>query len=212
VNAATLTALRGICGEGYARVGGPADAVAGVPARFVTGPPSVGALAELLRYATANGLTAVVRGAATKLDWGAPPASVDLVLDTGRLAGAPDHAPGEPFATVRAGTPMRSLQAALARAGQRVSLDPPSEPAGATVGGVLATAEAGPLRLSHGTPRDLVVGVEFVRADGVVARSGGTAVKPAAGYDIGKLLCGSYGTLGVLTSATLRLHPLPAAT
>jgi glycolate oxidase FAD binding subunit len=80
-----------------------------------------------------------------------------------------------------------------------------------TVGGALAVGEAGPLRLRFGSGRDLLIGVEFVRADGVVARAGGQVVKNVAGYDIGKLLCGSYGTLGVITSATFRLHPVPAA-
>jgi glycolate oxidase FAD binding subunit len=209
--ATTLAGLRGICGEGYARAAGPADAVAGVPARFVAAPPSVQALSAVLRLVTADGLTALARGAATKLDWGAPPVSVDVVLDTGRLAGAPAHAPGDLLATVRAGTPLRALRTVLAGAGQRVSLDPPSEVAGATVGGVLATAEAGPLRMGYGTPRDLLVGVEFVRPDGAVAHAGGTVMKTVAGYDVGKLLCGSYGTLGLITSATLRLHPLPPA-
>src|SRR5439155_292678 len=155
------------------------------------------------------GLTVVARGAGTKLDWGAPPSRLDLVVDTGRLAGVHRHAAGDLVATVGAGTPLRAVQAALGEAGQRVALDPPSR--SATVGGVLATGESGPLRLQYGTPRDLLIGVEFVRADGVMAHSGGQVVKNVAGYDLGKLMCGSYGTLGVVTSATLRLHPLPAA-
>ncbi|HET8641107.1 MAG TPA: FAD-binding oxidoreductase, partial [Pseudonocardiaceae bacterium] len=96
-----------------------------------------------------------------------------------------------------------------APAGQRLALEVGS--GDATVGGALATGEGGPLRLRHGTGRDLLIGAEFVRADGVVAHSGGRVVKNVAGYDVGKLLCGAYGTLGVLTSATFRLHPLPRA-
>jgi glycolate oxidase FAD binding subunit len=211
VSTGPLGRLRAACGDGYVRTGGPADAVAGVPARWVTAPGSVEALSEVLGFADGEGLKVLPRGAATKLDWGTAPARVDLIVDTGRLAGPPEHASGDLVATVRAGTPMRALRAALATAGQRVSLDPASEPASATVGGVLATGEAGPLRLAHGTPRDLLIGVEFVRADGVVAHAGGKVVKNVAGYDLGKLLCGSFGTLGIVTAATLRLHPLPAA-
>jgi glycolate oxidase FAD binding subunit len=109
---------------------------------------------------------------------------------------------------VRAGTPLLDVAGVLGLAGQRLALEAGSPTA--TVGGVLASAEAGPLRLRYGTGRDLLIGVEFVRPDGVIAHSGGRVVKNVAGYDLGKLLCGSYGTLGVITSATFRLHPLPA--
>jgi glycolate oxidase FAD binding subunit len=84
-------------------------------------------------------------------------------------------------------------------------------PADATVGGVVASGLAGPRRLRYGTPRDLLIGITVVRADGVVAKSGGKVVKNVAGYDLGKLFTGSAGTLGLVTEATFRLHPLPAA-
>ncbi len=80
-----------------------------------------------------------------------------------------------------------------------------------TLGGMVATGAGGPLRLSHGAVRDLLIGVTVVRADGVVARSGGKVVKNVAGYDLGKLFTGSWGTLGVVTEATFRLHPVPRA-
>jgi glycolate oxidase FAD binding subunit len=82
---------------------------------------------------------------------------------------------------------------------------------GGTAGGLVATGVAGPLRLRFGLPRDLLIGVTMVRADGVVAKAGGKVVKNVAGYDIGKLLAGSYGTLGLITEATFRLHPQPPA-
>jgi glycolate dehydrogenase FAD-binding subunit len=196
-------------GEAHARPGAGADAVAGVPVRWVVAPADTAAVAAVLRVATAHGLSVVARGGGSKLDWGLPPSRVDLVVDVARLAGVVEHAAGDLVATVRAGTPLATVQSALATAGQRIALDPGS-PA-PTVGGMLATNEAGPLRLGYGAPRDLLIGVELVRADGVVAHSGGRVVKNVAGYDLGKLLCGSYGTLGVITSATFRLHPLPAA-
>jgi glycolate oxidase FAD binding subunit len=133
---------------------------------------------------------------------------VDVVVDTARLAGITEHVAGDLVATVGAGTPLRAFQAVLARSGQRLALDPPSVEA--TVGGMLATGEAGPLAHTYGTPRDLLLGVDFVRADGTVAHAGGKVVKNVAGYDLGKLLCGSYGTLGVIAAATFRLHPVPA--
>jgi glycolate oxidase FAD binding subunit len=108
---------------------------------------------------------------------------------------------------------MELLAEMLGEAGQQLSLDVPT-PAGGnagTVGGVLATGMAGPRRLRYGTPRDLVIGITVVRADGRVARSGGKVVKNVAGYDLGKLFAGSFGTLGLIAEATFRLHPVPAA-
>lgn len=170
-------------------------------------PRSTAALAELIRDAGTSRLTVTVVGANTKAHWGGTLAPADLVLQTGRLHGVIRHDPGDLIATVRAGTSLRDVQAVLALAGQRLALSAGSPEA--TVGGVLATGEAGPLRFRYGTGRDLLLGVECVRADGVVARSGGRVVKNVAGYDVGRLLCGSYGTLAVITEATLRLHPLP---
>jgi glycolate oxidase FAD binding subunit len=99
------------------------------------------------------------------------------------------------------------LAAVLASAGQRLALDPP-EPAG-TIGGLIATNLTGALRYRYGAPRDLLIGITVVRADGTIAHSGGKVVKNVAGYDLGKLFAGSYGTLGLITEATFRLHPLP---
>jgi glycolate oxidase FAD binding subunit len=194
---------------GMAREAGPADTVGGRAARFVATPGRPEQLAAVLARCTAEGLTAVARGDGSKLDWGTPPSTVDVLVDTARLAGVPEHPEGELVVTVGAGTPLRALQALLGRSGERLALDPPSPEA--TVGGVLATGEAGPLAHTYGFPRDLLIGVQFARADGTLARSGGKVVKNVAGYDLGKLLCGSYGTLGVLTSATFRLHPVPVA-
>jgi len=201
--------LRRVCGAEHARPAGSDDAVAGAAARFVASPGSAAAAAELLRVAADADLAVVGRGAGTKLDWGLPPARVDIILDTGRLAGVHRHAPGAAVATVRAGTPLRTVQAALAAAGQRIAVDVPS--GSATVGGVLAVNEAGPLRLTYGTPRELLIGVELARADGVVTHTGDPMAANGGGYDPDTLLHGSYGTLGVLTTATFRLHPRPAA-
>jgi glycolate oxidase FAD binding subunit len=157
----------------------------------------------------ASGRAVTIQGAGTKVAWGGPLSPVDVVLSTAELTGVVAHEPGDRVVTVRAGTPLRSLQEVLAASGQRLAIE--SGYVDATIGGVLACGEAGPLRLRYGSGRDLLIGVEFVRANGVVAHSGGKVVKNVAGYDLGRLLCGSYGTVGVITTATFRLHPLPAA-
>ena len=201
--------LTGICGQEHVRGPAGGDRIAGRAPGTVVAPADVGQLSRVLSAARAAGRSVVVRGAGTKQDWAPPPSTVDVLLDAGRLSGVYRHEAGDLVATVGAGTPLREVAAVLARAGQRLSLT--SGYPDATVGGVLATAEAGPLRLRYGTPRDLLIGARFVRADGVAAHSGGQVVKNVAGYDVGKLLCGSYGTLAVLTEATFRLHPLPPA-
>ena len=131
-------------------------------------------------------------------------------LDTTRITGVVEHAAGDLVVTVRAGHAGRaSCRPWWPAAGQQLALDTPLP--GATVGGTLAVGTSGPRRLLYGTARDLLIGITFVRADGVVAKAGGKVVKNVAGYDFGKLLTGSFGTLGVITEAVFRLHPLPAA-
>jgi glycolate oxidase FAD binding subunit len=162
-----------------------------------------------------DGPRVVVRGGATKLDWGAPVEGVERVVDTAGLDRLVRHDPSDLTATVQAGVPLQRLQAELAEAGQWLALDPPpGDAAGrtATVGGVLATADHGPRRLACGAPRDLVIGATFALADGTVARTGGNVIKNVAGFDLAKLLCGSLGTLALLIDVTVRLDPLPAAT
>ena len=204
-------ALARACAE--VREAGPDDAVAGVAPRFVARPGDVAEAAAVMRAAAAEGLAAVPRGAGTRLAWGSPPDRCDLVIDTRRLNRVLEHAAGDLVARVQAGVGMDQLAEVLAAAGQRLALDPPGNGNGAgTVGGVLACGVAGPLRLRYGTPRDLGIGITVVRADGTVASSGGKVVKNVAGYDLGKLFAGSYGTLGLIVEAAFRLHPLPGAT
>jgi len=119
-----------------------------------------------------------------------------------------EHEAGDLTCTVEAGIRLSTLQAALAGRGQRLALDPPGDP---TVGACLAANLSGPLRHRFGTPRDLVLGVTLVLADGTIANAGGKVVKNVAGYDLGKLVCGSEGTLALIARVSLRLHPIPAA-
>jgi glycolate oxidase FAD binding subunit len=191
----------------------PADAVAGRPARYVAAPTDTAEAAALLRAGAGLGLTVVPRGSGGRLDWGCPPASCDLIVDTRRMDQVVEHAAGDLVVAVQAGIRLEELAKVLATAGQRLALDSPASADGASgsVGGLIATGVAGPLRYRYGSPRDLLIGITVVRADGTVAKSGGKVVKNVAGYDIGKLFAGSLGTLGLITEATFRLHPLPEA-
>ena len=191
------------------REGVPAsDAIAGVVPSFVAFPASTDEASALLRVAAAHQLAVVARGAGTGLGWGAPPASADLVIDLQAMDQVLEHAAGDLVARVQAGVTMGHLASVLASAGQELAIDAPAD---ATAGGVVATGTAGPRRLRYGAPRDLLIGITVVRADGEVAHAGGKVVKNVAGYDLGKLFCGSAGTLGLITEATFRLHPRPAA-
>jgi glycolate oxidase FAD binding subunit len=175
----------------------------------VEAPASADGVAALLRQASAEGWQVEPRGRGTKAGWGNPAGPVDLALSTLSLDRLVEHAAGDLVVTAQAGLRLDELQAAVAREGQMLALDPPE--ADGTIGGTLAANASGPRRLRYGTARDLVIGTTVVLADGTIARSGGKVVKNVAGYDLAKLLCGSLGTLGVIVEATFRLHPLPAA-
>src|SRR5690606_8516152 len=145
-----------------------------------------------------------------------PPEHVDILLDTSRLVGIVEHKAGDLVVRVRAGTPMSRLSQTLFPRRQRLALatrlSVQDGYLGGTVGGTIAANPSGPLRHAYGTVRDLLIGVTIVLADGTVAHAGGAVVKNVAGYDLGKLLVGSLGTLGVVTEAVFRLHPVAEAT
>jgi glycolate oxidase FAD binding subunit len=119
-----------------------------------------------------------------------------------------EHEAGDLTCTVESGIRLSTLNAELAARGQRLSLDPPGDP---TIGALLATNVSGPLRHRFGAPRDLVLGVTLVLADGTVANAGGKVVKNVAGYDLGRLVCGSQGRLALIARVSFRLHPIPKA-
>jgi glycolate oxidase FAD binding subunit len=191
--------LLAVCGEDRG-----ADAIG----TFVSAPRSTEEAAAVMRVAAEHELDVVVRGAGSRLSWGTPPSRCDLVIDMSRMADVTEHAAGDLVARVQAGARMGDVAAVLARAGQEIALDVPGD---ASIGGIVASGLAGSRRLRYGTPRDLLIGITIVRADGTVAKSGGKVVKNVAGYDLGKLFAGSAGTLGLITEAIFRLHPLPAA-
>ncbi|MCH1866796.1 FAD-binding oxidoreductase [Nocardioides sp. CFH 31398] len=207
VDTGAREALGSACAE--VRDATEADAVDGVAPALVARPGSVDEVAEVVRAAAAHRLRVVPRGAGTKLTWGHAPSGVDVLLDLGGLDRVTDHAAGDLIVAAQAGTPLARLQETTATEGQRLTLD--ETVPGSTIGGILATNASGARRTAVGSARDLLIGITMVRHDGIVAKAGGRVVKNVAGYDLGKLLIGSMGTLGVVVDATFRLHPLPAA-
>jgi glycolate oxidase FAD binding subunit len=211
VQSATLpAALAALIGPDYLRPATPADAVAGVVPAWVAEPGSGEEVAAVLHWADGAGQRIAARGGGTKGEWGNPPTGLDGIVSLRRLDAVLEHAWGDMTATVQAGCRVQTLQATLAEHGQRLALDP-LWPHQATVGGILATNDSGALRVRFGALRDLVIGVTVALPNGTLARSGGKVVKNVAGYDLPKLLTGALGTLGVITEATFRLYPLPAA-
>ena len=168
-------------------------------------------LAAALRCGDAAGLGVVPRGGGTKTGWGNPPVRADLILSTARLNRVIEHAWADLTVSVEAGCTIQNLQNALAEHGQRIAVDP-LWPERATVGGILSTNDSGSLRIRYGALRDLIIGVTIALPDGTLASSGGKVVKNVAGYDLPKLVTGALGTLGVITRANFRLHPLPRNT
>ncbi len=173
-------------------------------------PSNTDEVAVILHAANAEKLAVEPAGGRTKLTWGSR-VTPRMQLSTTRLTGIREHVWQDMTATVATGTPWSAMQRELIRHNQRVALDP-LFPDPATVGGIIATNDSGVLRRRYGSLRDLVLGMTIVLADGTIARSGGKVVKNVAGYDLPKLLTGSFGTLGIITEVTFRLHPLPAST
>jgi glycolate oxidase FAD binding subunit len=165
--------------------------------------------AAALASATAAGHAVRIVGAGSKLGWGNPEQSgaTALELHTTGLDEIVEHNAGDLTAILQAGVPLAVAQRTFAAAGQMLALDPPLDPA-PTIGGVVATGDSGPLRHRYGAPRDLVIGATVALSDGTIASAGGKVIKNVAGYDLAKLFSGSFGTLGLILSISVRLHPL----
>src|SRR5262245_60052728 len=179
----------------------------GLP-RWVVRPASAEQAAAVLALAAEAGLAVVPRGSGAALDLGAPPARLDVVLDTRDLNRVLEYKPDDLTVSVEAGLSAGALAATLRPRRQHLPIDPPGW-AARTLGGLVATNGHGPLRARYGTLRDLLLGVRFVQADGVLTWGGARVVKSVSGYDVPKLMVGALGTLGLLVEMTLRLHPMP---
>lgn len=185
-------------------------AVDGLTPGAVVLPSSRESIAQVIRWASAQRLAVVPWGGGTQMALGNVPSRVDLVLDLSRYHRVLDYQPADLTATVETGISLGTLQRELAPGGKFVPLEAPL-PGRATVGGILASNASGPLRYGYGLPRDWLIGVSVVMADGVEAKAGGKVVKNVTGYDLNKLYIGSLGTLGVIVEATFKLAPRPAA-
>jgi glycolate oxidase FAD binding subunit len=161
----------------------------------------------------ARSQTVRVRGGGTKFEWGTPAPDPEVVVSTAGLDRIIEHNEGDLTAILEAGVPLVRAQKEFASAGQMLALDPPlGDNDAATIGGVIATGDSGPLRHRYGAPRDLVLGVTVALSDGTVAKSGSKVIKNVAGYDLAKLFSGSFGTLGLILRVAVRLHPRPSRT
>ncbi|TYQ29397.1 FAD-binding oxidoreductase [Pseudanabaena sp. UWO311] len=174
-------------------------------------PQTIADLSAAIALAYEHRLRVLPCGNATKLDWGGLVSRADVVISTSKLNQVIEHCVGDLTVTVEAGVKYQDLQTSLAKAGQFLAIDPPYR-TNATIGGLLATGSAGSLRHRYNSVRDMCLGIEFVRTDGEVVKAGGRVVKNVAGYDLMKLLTGSYGTLGIASKITFRLYPLPEYT
>ena len=182
-------------------------AIDGLSPMTVVVPENREQVADVMRWAGESGVTVFPRGGGTKIALGNPPAAVGLVLDLSRLNRVIDYQPGDMTATVEAGITLEALQRELALARQFVPLESPL-PGRATVGGTLATALSGPMAHAFGPPRDWLIGIGVVGADGLVTKAGGRVVKNVTGYDLNRLYTGSLGTLGVIVEASFKVSPL----
>lgn len=172
-------------------------------------PDTCEALGKVMAIAAENNWRVLPVGQGSKLSWGGLATGIDLVVSTARLNRVVEHAAGDFTVTVEPGLKVADLQRQLAREGQFLAVDPAFDRQ-ATVGGMVATADTGSLRQRYGGLRDMLIGVQFVRYDGEIARAGGRVVKNVAGYDLMKLMTGAYGSLGILSELTFRLYPVQA--
>lgn len=180
------------------------------PGGYWVAPQTQAELAAVMGCAALHHWRVLPCGNGSKLHWGGLAADVNLVISTQRLHQVIDHAIGDLTVTAEVGIKLADLQTTVGAAGQFLAVDP-SYADRATLGGVIATGDTGSQRQRYNSVRDMLLGITFVRHDGEVVKAGGRVVKNVAGYDLMKLLTGSYGTLGILTQATMRVYPQPEA-
>lgn len=184
-------------------------AIDGVSPNLVVNPQDGEQVSAVLRVCDEEKWGVVPFGSGTQQDVGKSPEQVDVVLSTEKLNRIQAYDSGDLTISLEAGVPLAQAVAACAEHRQLLPFEAPGR---ATVGGALATSQSGPLRAGFGSPRDFCIGITFVTGDGIVGRGGGRVVKNVAGYDLMKLLIGSYGSLGVITSANFKLFPAPKQT
>jgi glycolate oxidase FAD binding subunit len=166
-------------------------------------------LIDAVRQSAADGRTLRLRGGGSKDFWGQ--SLTGEVLDTRAYQGIVSYEPSELVVTARCGTPLAELEAALAEKGQCLAFEPPHFGPGATVGGMVAAGLSGPARATAGAVRDYVLGARFINGLGEHLTFGGQVMKNVAGYDVSRLMAGSWGTLGLVTEVSLKVLPVAPA-
>ena len=203
---ALARSIASIVGEDHIRVE-PELKIDGVKPALLVRPCSAGEVAACMRVCSEFGIAVVPAGRMTWLDCGNPTSSADVVLSLDRMRRVIDYSPPDLTATVEAGLALSEFNMMTMQERQWLPLDPPGFGC-CTVGAIAACNSSGALRLGFGTPRDYVIGLKLVHADGTESKSGGKVVKNVAGYDMNKLYVGSYGTLAIITELTFKLRPL----
>ena len=186
--------------EGYA--------IDGIAPQAVVRPADRRGVASVLAWAARSGVALAPRGGGVLAGLGNVPSRLDLAMDLSRLSAVVDYQPADLTVTVEAGITLEALRRELAQGDKLVPLEAPV-PERATVGGILAAGCSGPMRHSYGLPRDWLIGISVVGADGVETKAGGRVVKNVTGYDLNKLYTGSLGALGVIVEASFKLAPRP---
>jgi glycolate oxidase FAD binding subunit len=184
-------------------------AIDGVTPSCVLYPSSAEQVAAVLQYAAEHDLAVIPCRNATKLGVGNLPRRYDVALSLKEMNRVRHYEAADLTVTAEPGMTLGDFQDSIARDRLWLPLDPPGA-ARASLGGILATNASGPLRLLYGAPRDMVLGMKIATTEGKVIKTGGRVVKNVAGYDLAKLLVGSYGTLGVIVEASFKLFPLPS--
>lgn len=203
--------LREMFGEGRAELAsGGHFRVGDARERAVAFPHDIAELSEMMRLASDERWSVTPSGAGTWLEMGARPTRFDLIVSTAKMNHTLEYEPADLTATLEAGVPLAAFNRTAAEDRQFIPLDPFGDER-STIGGVIATASSGPLRCAYGAPRDWLIGVAVVHADGRITRAGGKVVKNVAGYDLCKLYVGSFGTLAVIAEASFKLRALPSS-
>ena len=185
-------------------------AVDGITPQGALRPKDRQTTSEIMDWASSQKITVFPRGGGTQLALGNVPQEVGLILDLSQQSRMLDYQPADLTATVEAGITLEQLQRELAAGGKFLPVEAPMAET-ATIGGILAANASGPLRYSQRQPRDWLIGISVVGADGTETKAGGKVVKNVTGYDLNKLYTGSMGTLGVIVEATFKLSPSPTA-
>ena len=185
-------------------------AVCGRVPQAVVFPQSEEQVAEILSLSSEEGWQCIPGGRGSWLHGGQPPQGVDVVVSTERMNDISAYEPADQFIEAQAGAELDALERRTLECRQWLALDAPGGERG-TLGAMVAVGAAGPLQAGFGSPRDQVLGATLVTGDGRVLGLGGRVVKNVAGFDLLKLVTGSWGTLGMITSVTMRLHPVPAS-